>query len=623
VRQGQRGIYQGLTFWSPNVNIFRDPRWGRGQETFGECPFLTGRLAVSFVRGLQGDDPRYLKLVATPKHYAVHSGPEALRHSFDAQVTVKDLRETYLPAFRDCVVEGRAASLMSAYNRTNGEACSASPELLERILRQEWGFAGFVVSDCWAIRDIHEHHGLAATPAESAALAVKAGCDLNCGCTYEHIPAAVEQGLLSETEVDACLVRVFRARFMLGLFDPPERSPYSAIPYEVNDCTRHQLVALQAARESLVLLENEAGLLPLRKDVSTVAVIGPNAYDHRVMLGNYHGTPSRIVTPLDGIREMIAPGSTVLYAPGCKHQGVETDGLARAGDLGEARSVAQRADVVVLCVGLSSDIEGEQGDTANSEAAGDRPDLRLPGLQQRLIDEVLALGKPTVVVLLAGSPIELDFAGRRPDAILAAWYPGQSGGTAIAEALFGEYSPAGRLPVTFPASTSHLPEFSSYGMQGRTYRYLEHVPLYPFGYGLSYTRFRYSDLELSRPRIATGESVEVSILVQNAGERASDEVVQLYVSHGAARYQVPQPHRELRGFERTYLRPGEARCVVFRLGPRELSRIDELGRRRLEPGRVRLSVGGSQPDARSVQLLGQAPLESELDLVGDSLTLPY
>lgn len=621
IRQGDHGMYKGLTFWTPNINIFRDPRWGRGHETFGECPYLTGRLGVAICKGLQGDHPHYLKLVATPKHYAVHSGPEALRHSFDARVTQKDLRETYLPAFFDCVTEGHAQSVMAAYNRTNGEPCSGSPALLQEILRDEWGFNGYVVSDCWAIKDFHEGHLVTKTWEESAAVAVKAGCDLNCGCAYEHIPSALKQGLLAEAEIDICVLRLFRARMLLGMFDPPERVPWASIPYEVNDCDKHRQLARITARESLVLLKNQGSLLPLPKTVKSIAVIGPNAYDHQVLLGNYFGTPSRTVTPLDGIRAAVSPGTKVWYAPGCSLQGLKTDGLGRAGNLSEAVSIARRSDVVILCLGLSADIEGEQGDASNSEASGDKTGLDLTGLQPRLMQEITALGKPTVLVLIAGSALDVRWADKHVDAILQAWYPGEEAGTAIADVLFGDFSPAGRLPVTFPGGTEHLPDITDYRMAGRTYRYIDRTPLYPFGYGLSYTRFTYSDVAVSNARVAIGDSVSVSATVRNAGGRAGDEVVQFYLKDLEA--SVTVPHHNLRGFSRFTLESGASRRVTFPLTPRDLSLIDERGRRVLEPGRFRATIGGGQPDARSIELSGQTPLAVEFEVVGEPLELPY
>lgn len=620
LRQGDHGMYKGLTVWSPNINIFRDPRWGRGHETYGECPYLTARLGVAFCKGLQGEDPRYLKTVATPKHYAAHSGPEGLRHGFDAVVSAKDLRETYLPAFHACITEAHAASIMGAYNRTNGEPCCGSPTLLQKILREEWGFEGFVVSDCWAVKDFHESHKVTKTWEESAALAIKNGCDLNCGCSFEHIPQAVEQGLLTDFDVDTSLKRLIRARMRLGLFDPPSLVPYASIPYEVNDCEKHRELALRAARESIVLLKND-GVLPLSPDVKSIAVIGPNAHDPSVPLANYFGIPSKLVTPLDGIRAAVNKSTKVWYTDGCKHTGNKTDGLSRAGNLSEARSMAERADVVVLCLGLSAEIEGEQGDVSNSEAAGDKVDLKLTGLQQRLMEEIVALDKPTVLVLLAGSALSITWAEQHVNAILDAWYPGEEGGTAIADVLFGKVSPAGRLPITFPRNIEDVPPITDYSMKGRTYRYLEKEPLYPFGYGLSYTRFEYRNVSISNARLPAGESLRLSAMVRNVGQHASDEVVQLYVKDVQASCRVP--HQELRGFERVHLKPGESRNVQFTLTPKDLSLIDEQGQRLLEPGHFQVTIGGSQPDYRSVSLMGQAPLIVEFEVVGERLILPY
>jgi beta-glucosidase len=621
LRHDDHGLYKGLTFWAPNINIFRDPRWGRGHETYGECPHLTGRLAVAFCRGLQGDDPRYLKLVATPKHFAVHSGPEGLRHGFDAVVDAKDLRETYLPAFHACITEAKAASIMSAYNRTNGEPCSGSTTLLRKILREEWKFEGYVVSDCWAIRDFHENHKVTSTWEESAAMAVKAGCDLNCGCTYEHIPSAVAQGLLREEEVDTCVVRLFEARIRLGMFDPPERVPFASIPYEANDSDGHRALSRTVARESIVLLKNANGLLPLRKDLRRIAVIGPNADDPLVLRANYSGLPSLTVTPLAGIRAAVSPATKVWTTDGCKLQGMKTDGLGRAGNLSEAVSMAERADVVVMVLGLSAEIEGEQGDAGNSEASGDKADLRLTGLQNVLLEKIVAVGKPTVLVLVSGSPLDLTWADAHVGAVVQAFYPGQEGGRAIADVLFGDYNPAGRLPITFPRSVADLPPLADYRMPGRTYRYLEREPLYPFGFGLSYTRFAYSELTLTPGTAKVGDTLDVRVTVTNVGDRPGDDVVQLYVKDLESSCRVPR--HDLRGFARLPLDPGESRPLEFALTPRDLSLIDERGRRMLEPGRFRVYVGGSQPDARSVALMGTAPLEAEFELSGHPLELPY
>ncbi len=620
--EGDAGHYKGLTYWSPNVNIFRDPRWGRGQETYGECPFLTASLGVAFVKGLQQEEGGYLKLAATAKHLAVHSGPEALRHGFDARVSQKDLFETYLPAFRALVQEGGVASVMTAYNRVNGEPASASPTLIRAILREAWGFTGYVVSDCWAIRDIHEQHQLTPGPEESAAAALQAGCDLNCGCTYEHLPAAVERGLVSEAQLDQSLHKLFATRLRLGMFDPPEQVPFTRIPWDVVDSPAHRALARRAALASLVLLKND-GTLPLGPEPKTVAVIGPNADAPRALWGNYSGTASQTVTPLAGIRARLPAGSKLLYAEGCKPQGTDLTSCAPHGNLTEAVLLAKRADLTVLVLGLNTEIEGEQGDAGNSEAAGDKLSLDLPGLQQQLLEAVVAVGKPVVVVLVAGSPLALGFAHDRASAVIQAWYPGEEGGSALADVLFGDASPAGRLPVTFPRSLSDLPPFEDYALRGRTYRYLSAPPLYPFGFGLSYTRFEYSELTLSSHQVAASASlrVEVSVLVTNGGARASDEVAQLYVRDLEASCVVP--HHELRGAQRVHLAPGESCRVRFELDAAALSLIDEGGQRHLEPGTFRIFVGGSQPDARSVALLEQAPLVAELRVTGQALALRY
>jgi beta-glucosidase len=620
LREGDRNYYAGLTFWSPNINIFRDPRWGRGQETYGECPFLTSRLGVAFCKGLQGDDPKYLKLVATAKHYAVHSGPEAERHAFNAKVSLKDLRETYLPAFHACVTEARACSVMGAYNRTNGEVCCGSRTLLHKVLREEWGFDGYVVSDCWAIRDFHESHKVTANAVESVALAVRNGCDLNCGCAYQKLTDAVAAGLLAEPDIDRAVRRLMTARMRLGMFDPPERVAYARIPYEANDCAEHRAMALEAARQSIVLLKND-GVLPLSKEIGSIAVIGPNADNRDVLKGNYHGTPSRAVTPLEGIRAAVSRRTRVVYAEGCQLTGERIAHCAPSGRISEAVSLARRADAVVLVLGLSSQIEGEQGDASNSDAAGDKLTLNLPGLQQRLLEAVHAVGKPVVLCIMSGSALAPVWADEHVPAILQAWYPGQEGGTALAEILFGDVSPAGRLPVTFPRSLDQVPDFRDYAMKNRTYRYIESEPLYPFGFGLSYTRFEYGPLKVSRPRLEANEVASVEVTVTNAGPRAGHEVVQLYVTDLEASVKVP--NCDLRGFRRIHLRPGESRTVSFILTPKALSLINEQGRRVLEPGRFRLSVGGSQPDRRSEALMGRATAKAEIEVVGKAIELPY
>ncbi len=620
VRQGDRGIYKGLTFWTPNINIVRDPRWGRGHETYGECPFLTGRMAVAFVRGLQGDDPTYLKSVATPKHYAVHSGPEPERHRFDARVSQKDLYETYLPAFRDAVVEGGAYSVMGAYNRTNGEPCCASPTLLGKVLREAWDFEGYVVSDCGAIGDIHTYHHVTENAAQSAALAVKNGCELDCGSTYRDLLIAVDTGLITEAELDTAVKRLFTARFKLGLFDPPERVPWAQIPYERNDCEAHHELARDMARATLVLLKNAGDLLPLSPDLTSLAVVGPNADSLDVLLGNYFGTPSQATTLRDGIRAAVGPETRIWYAQGSPLVGGEAaDGTQPL--LAEAVAAAERADAAVLCLGISPSMEGEEGDVANSDGGGDRTSLGLPVCQTRLLKAVVATGTPVVLVLTGGSSTELGWAHDHVPAILQVWYPGGEGGGAVADVLFGRESPAGRLPVTFYRSLEDLPPFADYAMQGRTYRYFAGEPLYPFGYGLSYTTFAYRDLTLSTDDLPAGEELEVRVTVENTGDRAGAEVVQLYLTDHEA--SVPVPMRELRGFRRIRLAPGAAETVSFALTARHMALINEAGEARVEPGAFTVSVGGHQPDARSQALAGSEVLSARFTVTGDTVSVAY
>jgi len=579
--------YFGLTFWSPNINLLRDPRWGRGQETYGEDPHLTARMGVAFVRGLQGDHEHYLKLVATPKHFAVHSGPEKDRHGFDARVSQRDLRETYLPAFRACVQEAEAASVMSAYNRVNGEVCSASQTLLQDILRGEWGFTGYVVSDCGAIDDICQGHRLADTADAAAALAVKGGCDLNCGCTYKALTIAVKHGLIAEDDLDRALRRLFEARLRLGMFDPPEMVPYAQIPLSVNDCAAHRELALEAARQSIVLLKNDCNLLPLGPSVRSLAIIGPNADDAEALLGNYNGTPSRTVTPLQGIRARAGASIEVSYVQGCGLVEETENGLA------DALEATSRADVVIMVLGLSPRLEGEEGEMDLIDKSGDRRDLGLPEVQERLLREVASLGRPTVLVLLSGSAVAIGWAKDNVDAILATWYGGEEAGTALAEVLFGDCSPAGRLPVTVYESVDQLPPFESYDMAGRTYRFFRGTPLFPFGFGLSYTFFEYRGLQITPSAVRAGESVEVSAEVRNGGPTAADEVVQLYVTDEEA--SVPVPTRQLQGFQRVRLEPGAKSTVRFALEPAQMACYADDGERLVEPGRFTVSVGGGQP----------------------------
>lgn len=590
-RNGKRKRYQGLTYWSPNVNIFRDPRWGRGQETYGEDPYLAARMGVAFVRGLQGDDPEYLKLVATPKHYAVHSGPEPERHRFDAAADRRDLYETYLPAFKAAVTEAGAWSVMGAYNRTNGEACCGHRQLLGGILRGEWGFKGYVVSDCGAIEDIWRGHRLARTEAEASALAVKMGCDLDCGREYRSLTEAVKIGLITEAEIDVSVKRLFEARFRLGMFDPPERVAWARIPFEKNDSPEHRALALEAGRKSMVLLKNADGFLPLSRSLKSLLVTGPNADQASVMYGNYNGTPSSAVTPLEGIRGAASPGMAVMYAPGCDWTREDPAAAAAAVDL------AKKSDVIVFVGGISPRLEGEEMRVdAPGFMGGDRTDIRLPAVQTRLLQALHATGKPVVLVLLTGSALAISWERDNLPAILCAWYPGQAGGTALADVLFGDFNPAGRLPVTFYRSNEQLPPFEDYRMEGRTYRYFRGEPLYPFGFGLSYTTFEYAGLEVPRTPVPAGRNAVISVSVRNTGEVAGEEVVQLYLKDVEA--STPRPIRSLKGFRRVRLNPGESRTVSFTITPEDLSLIDASGAWTVEPGVFEAAVGTSSADLR-------------------------
>ncbi|HEY6215010.1 MAG TPA: glycoside hydrolase family 3 C-terminal domain-containing protein [Pyrinomonadaceae bacterium] len=603
IRNNQHARYEGLTFWSPNINIFRDPRWGRGQETYGEDPYLTARLGVEFVKGLQGNDPRYFKVIATPKHYAVHSGPEPERHGFDAKAYERDLRETYLPAFRATIVEGKAGSVMCAYNRTNEEPCCANKRLMTDILRGEWGFNGYVVSDCGAISDIWKGHKFAKTEAEASALAVRAGTDLTCGGEYASLIQAVKQGLITEAEIDTALKRLMTARFRLGMFDPPEMVPYARIPFSQNDTPEHRQLALQSARESIVLLKNANATLPLRKDLKSIAVIGPNADAPEVLWGNYNGRPSRLITPLAGIKNAVSADTKIVYAAGSTLAG---DSPQADKMIEDAVKAARESDASVLVLGLSSKLEGEEMKVdVPGFHGGDRTDLSLPQSQEALLKAVVATGKPVVVVLLSGSAIAVNWANDHAPAIVQAWYPGGEGGTAIADVLFGDYNPAGRLPVTFYKSVDQLPPFTDYSMQGRTYRYFKGEPLYPFGYGLSYTRFAYSNLRVNS--VKAREPVKATVDVTNTGEREGDEVVQLYLTDVAA--SVPVPIRTLVGFERISLRPREKRSVTFTITPRQMSLIDNNDKRVIEPGEFLISVGGSQQGLRGRFLVSGKMIE--------------
>ena len=597
---GDKDIYKGLTFWAPNVNIFRDPRWGRGHETFGEDPYLTSRLGVRYIMGLQGHDENYLKSAACAKHFAVHSGPEDVRHSFDARVSEQDLRETYLPAFQACVQEAGVETVMGAYNRTNGEPCCGSGRLLKEILRQEWGFEGHVTSDCWAVKDFHEYHGVTATPVESVSLAMNNGCDLNCGTLFLYLKQAVEEGMVDEKRIDEAVVNLFTSRMKLGVFDEKGANPYDNIPYTVVDSPEMRRMNEQVAERCVVLLKNENQTLPLQKDkIRTIGVIGPNADNRRALVGNYEGTASRYVTVLEGIQDYVGDDVRVLYSEGCHLYKDRTSGLAQENDrASEVRGVCRESDVVIAVMGLDASLEGEEGDTGNEYGSGDKPNLDLPGLQRDILKIAKESGKPVILVLLTGSAMAVTWEDENLDAIVQGWYPGAQGGAAIARILFGDANPEGRLPVTFYRTAEELPAFEDYSMKGRTYRYMKQDALYPFGYGLSYTDYTYADAALVSDDIRGEKGVVLQVQVTNAGAVDGIETVQVYV--GLEREDAPNP--QLKKIVKVPLAAGETKRIEAVL-PREAFMLyDEKGEHVLNPGTYHIYVGGSQPDARSREL---------------------
>ena len=561
-----KDIYKGLTFWAPNVNIFRDPRWGRGHETFGEDPYLTSRLGVRYIMGLQGHDENYLKSAACAKHFAVHSGPEDVRHSFDARVSEQDLRETYLPAFQACVQEAGVETVMGAYNRTNGEPCCGSGRLLKEILRQEWGFEGHVTSDCWAVKDFHEYHGVTATPVESVSLAMNNGCDLNCGTLFLYLKQAVEEGMVDEKRIDEAVVNLFTSRMKLGVFDEKGANPYDNIPYTVVDSPEMRRMNEQVAERCVVLLKNENQTLPLQKDkIRTIGVIGPNADNRRALVGNYEGTASRYVTVLEGIQDYVGDDVRVLYSEGCHLYKDRTSGLAQENDrASEVRGVCRESDVVIAVMGLDASLEGEEGDTGNEYGSGDKPNLDLPGLQRDILKIAKESGKPVILVLLTGSAMAVTWEDENLDAIVQGWYPGAQGGAAIARILFGDANPEGKLPVTFYRTAEELPAFEDYSMKGRTYRYMKQDALYPFGYGLSYTDYTYADAMLVSDDIRGEKGVVLQAQVTNAGAVDGIETVQVYV--GLEREDAPNP--QLKKIVKVPLKAGETKKIEAVL-PRE------------------------------------------------------
>lgn len=607
LEEEDRDIYKGLTFWSPNVNIFRDPRWGRGHETYGEDPYLTGELGKAFVEGLQGDG-EYLKAAACAKHFAVHSGPEAVRHKFDAKASKKDLRETYLPAFEKLVKEAGVEAVMGAYNRTNGEPCCGSKTLMEDILRGEWEFEGHYVSDCWAIRDFHTQHMITDTAEESAALALKAGCDVNCGITYLHLMKAYQDGMVTEEEITTAAERLFTTRFLLGLFDETE---YDRIGYDRLECPEHLALADRAAAESVVLLKND-GILPLKKEgLKTVGVVGPNANSRAALVGNYHGTSSRYITVLEGIQDVLGDDVRVYYSEGCHLFKEKVENLALRQDrISEAVAVAKNSDVVILCVGLDETLEGEEGDTGNSYASGDKVDLLLPQAQRELLEAVVKTGKPVILVNMTGSAMDLRDAQEHCAAVVQAWYPGARGGRVVADILFGALSPSGKLPVTFYHDTEELPDFEDYSMKNRTYRYFTGEVLYPFGYGLTYGSMELDGVKLNGQEAAkggeavwAGEELRLEAVVSNKSDRTLQEVVQVYIR--ALDSGDATPNSRLCGFARVTVEPGCSVTVQVPVDRDAFTVINDEGEKVSGGSRFAVNVGFGQPDARTAELTGK------------------
>ncbi|MDR0730432.1 MAG: glycoside hydrolase family 3 C-terminal domain-containing protein [Treponema sp.] len=603
IAQGNRGQYWGLTFWTPNINIFRDPRWGRGQETSGEDPFLTGRIGAALVRGLQGEDPEHLKTAACAKHFAVHSGPEKLRHTFDAVVSRKDLFETYLPAFK-ALVDAGVESVMGAYNRTLGEPCCGSTLLLKEILRGSWGFKGHVVSDCWAIQDFHQNHKVTSSPEESAALALNAGCDLNCGCTYPELTVSYRKGLVSMEAIDRALTRLLRTRFKLGMFDPPAEDRWAGLDRSVINCEKHRDLARRAALESIVLLKNGklkngANLLPLDSSPKGILLVGPGAANAHTLFGNYYGLSPHFVTILEGMAAKVRDkfGISIEYRQGCLQYDQNHPSNVPFG-------VSGSTDLVIAVFGLDGAMEGEEGDAIASDSNGDRDRIELPPWQLAYLRKLRDEGKPVVLILTGGSPIAIpdDIA----DAIIFAWYPGERGGEAVADIIFGDAVPSGKLPITFPASTEQLPPYEDYSMKGRTYRYMTEKPLYPFGFGLSYTEFRFTGLELSSKTLVPGGSLDVRVELSNTGSRDAQDVIQLYISREDRT--GDEPLCSLRDFRRVLVPAGKAVSVNFHLASSAFESVNARGEQVLLPGLYRISAADAAPLPVSGERGAPAPL---------------
>ena len=594
IKEGKHGLYEGLTFYSPNINIFRDPRWGRGHETYGEDPYLTGTIGTAFVIGMQGADSNYFKTVCTAKHYAVHSGPEPTRHVFDAKPSQRDLWETYLPAFKMLAQDAKVYSFMCAYNRLYGEPCCSNPFLLSDVLRKQWGFQGFIATDCGAVYDMFMFHHTAKDSIEGMAQAIKAGVDNHCMGYAKAVIPAIQQGLLKEAELDTAVVRLLRARFKLGMFDADSLNPYASIPYSVINSEAHQQYAVEMARQSIVLLKNNNDILPLSKNIKTIAVIGPNANDAEVPLGNYNGQPAHVSTALEGIQNSVGGATKILYQKGCHV--IDTVNYNRQKDFAPAIEAASKADAIVFVGGISPRLEGEELQiNVDGFKGGDKTNLNLPSVQTALLKELKKTGKPLILVLMNGSALSINWENENIDGIVEAWYGGEGAGKAIADVLFGNYNPAGRLPITFYKSINDIPAFDDYNMKGKTYRYCEKPVLYPFGYGLSYTKFSYSNLKLSSPVLdRKNGTMNLSLTVKNTGSRDGDEVVQLYIHQ-----QGQQAIKELKGYQRVHLKKGETKQVVFTLAPKDILHYSE-NKDGLDviAGKVDVMIGASSKDIR-------------------------
>jgi len=598
-RKGSTGMFQGLTVWSPNVNIFRDPRWGRGQETWGEDPFLTAEMGAAYVRGLQGADPKYLKTAACAKHFAVHSGPEKLRHEFNAKVSPRDLYATYLPAFQKLVTEAGVEAVMGAYNRTNDEPCCGSQFLLVKTLRGDWAFEGHVVSDCGAVTDFDQGHKITADVVESSAMALKAGCDMSCICAYAHLGEAIDRGLITEADIDRSLARTLTTRFKLGMFDPPAEVPYAAIPVSVIGSPEHRQLAYEAAVKSIVLLKNKGNILPIREDARKIMLVGPNATSVDVLLANYNGLNDSMVTLMEGIVARVPEGTALQYNQTCL--------LIQPTEMTEwLVGSAASCDVIIACMGISPMLEGEEGQALLSDEKGDRAEIMLPETQVESLRKLALGGAKVVLVLTGGSPIALGDLEDLMEAIVYVWYPGQEGGKAVADVLFGDVAPSGKLPLTFPKSLEQLPPFEDYDMTGRTYRYATEEPLFPFGFGLSYTHFTYSDLTLDKSIIPAVESLVLHFTLTNSGSVEAEEVAQIYLSDLEASTVVPL--HSLIGFQRVHLKPGERTDIAFTVTPEMMKLVNDDGDRVLESGEFRVTVGGCSPSESGVRLGTSAPV---------------